>query len=583
MARYNSNGTLDNSFSGDGMLIVDFGFGGAEAFDIAIQTDGKIVVAGIASNGANNDFALLRINKDGSLDNSFSTDGKVLTDISGSDDGAYSVSIQANGKILLGGYRNTGNDKSPIYDFALVRYNADGSLDNSFSGDGILASDFNASSDQAHDILVQPDGKIVAIGTSETINQSVPSLSVEIALMRFNADGSPDLSFDGDGKLITDIADGSYDYAYTALLQPDGKIIVGGSSSGNFALIRYNGNGSLDNSFSGDGKLIFNSGGGGSVFSIVRQPDGKIIAGGCVTRGFNTDMVLLRFNDDGSTDLSFSEDGLLVVDLGFGKDCIQSLSVSGSRLYAAGETAYAGQVGLLVAFSIDCTITLSIPDATTLGNGVAPNTVYIGYPPAMDITLSAQPSGGAAPYSYLWSNSATTPSITVLPLVATIYTVTVSDASGCTKTASKRVDVTDVRCGEDKVLVCQVPPGNSANSHTNCVSVSAVATHLNNGSYLGDCKAKSKHGNITADKAAIQLEIYPNPSHSKFSLVLRSSDRAPVNLKIWNAQGIVIEQRKFNPEQVISLGESYTPGIYFAELTQEKNQVHGKLIKLPSR
>jgi hypothetical protein len=85
------------------------------------------------------------------------------------------------------------------------------------------------------------------------------------------------------------------------------------------------------------------------------------------------------------------------------------------------------------------------------------------------------------------------------------------------------------------------------------------------------------------DEAGMQLDIYPNPSHSKFTLVLHSSDQAPVNLLIWNSVGRIIEKRKINPNQLIELGDSYEPGVYFAELTQGKNKVQGKLMKTSSQ
>ena len=576
IARYNTNGSLDNSFSEDGMLTVDFAFGSAEAFDIAVQPDGKILITGSASNGSNTDFALLRLNADGSFDNNFAGNGMVMTDVGGSNDGASGVSIQADGKIVLAGYSDiTGDDR----DFSVVRYNKDGSLDNSFSVDGKLTTDFNGFRDQAYDLLIQPDGKIIAVGTSEPV---IPSslLNSDIAVARFNANGSPDLSFDGDGKLTTDIA-GEYDRAFAASLLPDGNIVVGGGAGGDFELIRFTSNGTLDHSFSGDGKLLFDLGtGNGWIQSLLVRPNGTIIAAGYVVNGFHIDLALAGFNADGTPAINFGNNGKLIMDLGYGEDRIQSLSIQGNHLYAAGSSAYGGQVGLLTAFLIDCSINVTIPDAITLSNGVHPNTVYIGYMPASDLTLMAQPSGDTARYSYLWSNGETTQSVTVSPFVSTTYSVTITDASGCSKTASKLVNVMDIRCGNklDKVLICQLP-GKSSNDHAQCVSVSAVSTQLNKGAYLGNCKLPSMLENISGDETLMRLNIYPNPSYSAFTLVLRSDNETMVNLIVWDELGRIMERRRINPNQIVELGISYKPGIYFAELTQGNNKIKAKLFK----
>ena len=224
LARYNTDGSLDASFSGDGRETTDFA-DADEANGVALQPDGKIVAVGVAggvdSFGSNGDFALARYNTDGSLDTSFSGDGKQTTSLGGSDF-ATGVAIQGDGKVVAVGFTH---EFGSAEGFALARYNADGSLDTSFSGDGRQTTVF-AGSGGANEVAIQADGKIVVVG-------SAPG---GFALARYNTNGSLDTSFSGDGKQTTGFAGA----AHGVVLQAGGKIVAVGDSGGNFALARYN-------------------------------------------------------------------------------------------------------------------------------------------------------------------------------------------------------------------------------------------------------------------------------------------------------------------------------------------------------
>ncbi len=169
-------------------------------------------------------------------------DGKLTTAIGTGEDGGQSVTLQPDGKILVAGYSSNGSHN----DFALVRYNADGSLDSTFDGDGKLTTAIGTSNELGYSLTLQPDGKILVAG------QSFNGSHNDFALVRYNADGSLDTTFDGDGKLTTAIGN-DHDYGLSVTLQPDGKILVAGSSRNgskwDFALVRYNADGSLDTSF----------------------------------------------------------------------------------------------------------------------------------------------------------------------------------------------------------------------------------------------------------------------------------------------------------------------------------------------
>ncbi|MDP2902327.1 MAG: delta-60 repeat domain-containing protein, partial [Methylovulum sp.] len=154
-------------------------------------------------------------------------------------DNGQSITVQADGKILLGGY-NSGNG----WDFALVRYNTDGSLDTSFDTDGKVTTDLDSSEDFGHSVTMQADGKILVSGSS--YNSS--DYDYDFALVRYNADGSLDISFDSDGKVTTGFGisadySASFDEANSITVQTDGKILLGGESESSFALVRYNSDG----------------------------------------------------------------------------------------------------------------------------------------------------------------------------------------------------------------------------------------------------------------------------------------------------------------------------------------------------
>jgi len=185
IARYNSDGTLDNSFGGDtGIVTLAVGGFADGAQSVALQSDGKIIAAGYARNGTIYNFILVRLNTNGSLDSSFGTNGKIFH-INGT---AFSVAIQADGKILAAGM-NSG-------DIALARYNSDGSPDTSFDGDGVVTTSISGSGVGIYSMAVQNNGKIVIGGYNTDSNQ-------DFLLVRYNSDGSLDTSFDTDGKVIT--------------------------------------------------------------------------------------------------------------------------------------------------------------------------------------------------------------------------------------------------------------------------------------------------------------------------------------------------------------------------------------------
>jgi uncharacterized delta-60 repeat protein len=324
-------GDLDTSFSGDGKVRTNFTAVADYASGVAIQADGKIVAAGYASFGYPTDarFALARYNRNGTLDTTFSGDGKVRTDFSAGDDWARAVAIQADGKIVAVGTANGGAE------FALARYNANGSLDTTFGGDGKVRTNFTAVSDGATGVAIQADGKIVAAGNANG--------GAESALARYNPDGTLDTTFGGDGKVRTNFAQRTDAVA----IQADGKIVAAGRANG-FALARFNPNGSLDTSFGGAGQVTTSFAPSyAEARGVAIQADGKIVAAGTSSEltqpsGVkDTRFALARYNPDGTLDTAFSANGKVTTNFTLYEDLGSAVAIQADgKIVAVGTAGY---------------------------------------------------------------------------------------------------------------------------------------------------------------------------------------------------------------------------------------------------
>ena len=286
VVRYNPNGSLDTTFGGTGKVITPLNNENAIARSVAIQADGKIVVAGDSYGSSGGGSAVIRFNTNGSLDTSFDNDGIVTTGA-----GGFAVAIQADGRIVAAGS-------------GVARYNADGSLDTTFNGTGIVTTPGRL----ALSVAIQADGKILTADGTNTFDGN--------RLVRYNVNGTPDTSFGGTGSVVVG------NYVNSAVVQTDGKIVAAGSAEfvGGFALavVRLNANGSLDTTFGGTGRVItpidtqyyYNS----FANAAAIQPDGKIVAaGGAVEPTDSFDFALVRYQGDSNanvhTRFDFDGDG----------------------------------------------------------------------------------------------------------------------------------------------------------------------------------------------------------------------------------------------------------------------------------
>lgn len=341
-------GGLDPTFGSGGFVTTPVGSDGS-ATKVLVEPDGKIVAAGSATVGGRNEFTLIRYNADGSLDTTFGTAGVVTTAIGVGSSQIYGLALQSDGDIVAVG---NSFDRSRL-NFTLARYNDDGTLDAGFGQGGIVTAPVGISEAEAFAVAIQPDGRIVVGGNA----------SQQFTLARYLANGSLDPSFGTGGvdTLTTVPGNAAFGGASGVAIEPDGKIVaVGGGVD--FSMVRVNGDGSLDQSFGTNGFVKFAVGGSWYSQSVAIQPDGKILVGGTDT----TQIVwrsppppppgavslpietqdpaydwfgLQRFNADGSLDSSFGNGGVVITKVGGGGDSLSGLSLEPDGRIVAGGRA----------------------------------------------------------------------------------------------------------------------------------------------------------------------------------------------------------------------------------------------------
>lgn len=306
---YGPPGSLDTSFGGiGGPVFVPVGAGDDYGYAIAVDGAGRLLVAGRAAEGLG-DFALVRLDRDGVVDPTFGQkgDGKVTTDFAGGADTAYAVAVQADGKIVVAG---TAAVTGTGQDFAVARYLDSGALDPTFgpAGTGKVTTSFGADSDTAYALLLQPDGKIVLGGDS---NQGSSATGVDFALARYGADGNLDATFGTGGKVTTSVAaNGARDSIYAVTLQTvaGAPLLVAAGGEGDFQLARYTMAGALDPTFGSAGRGTIAGMLGtsiGAARAVQVAADGKILVAG----HDNHDFALVRLDAAGVPDVTFGTAG----------------------------------------------------------------------------------------------------------------------------------------------------------------------------------------------------------------------------------------------------------------------------------
>jgi uncharacterized delta-60 repeat protein len=374
---------LDPSFGlGTGRVTTAIG-ASAAADSLVLQPDEKIVAAGaVVQADTTQDFALARYQSDGSLDPTFGSGGIVQTPTGA----VRAVALQPDGKIVAAG--------TTYADVRVARYDADGSLDVSFGTGGVVTTPIGTGAADAKALVLQPDGKVVVGGESSNGSQTV------FTLVRYTADGSPDSTFGSGGIVTTQVGTGSS--AVTGLaLQPDGKIVaegdaVAGSSQGVPGLARYETGGSLDSTFGSGGVVTTPVLGGDNVTPgpVVLQPDGKIVVGATSPVGF----AVIRYETDGSVDTGFDDGGVASLGLGPGNHVTGlALQPDGKILVAGAASFDSNSPGLLLINRRNGNGSL---DTSFAGSGLAAFNEWTGAtgnpPPPASPAIALQPDGKIA-------------------------------------------------------------------------------------------------------------------------------------------------------------------------------------------
>jgi uncharacterized delta-60 repeat protein len=324
-------GSLDLSFGQAGKIVTDVGQIPNVATNLLIQPDGKLVSTGYSVTGTtSSDILMIRYLPAGSPDPSFGINGVVRTVITGRDIITASC-IQNDGKILVGGYAFNGNDN----DFAMVRYNTDGTRDGSFGSGGIVLTDFENGDDKVSKMAIQPDGKILLVGSCSNSSNS----DFDIAVARYDIQGVLDVVFGQQGKIKLNVGSpGLWQSCKAVALQADGKILLSGYTEQviqlselvvNFVLIRVEVDGKLDNGFADHGIAVTPIGKDDVSNAIAIQGDGKIVSFGSTESvlGDPQDLALVRYTPDGQLDLSFGQGGIVTKSLNVGDDFARSVLI----------------------------------------------------------------------------------------------------------------------------------------------------------------------------------------------------------------------------------------------------------------
>lgn len=332
LTRFRPNGSLDPDFGGgDGRVTTDLG-GTDYGFDLAIGSNGRIVVVGERDRPSGTLMAVAAYGPRGVLDRDFSKDGIAFVGFGKEFQGANAVAIGANDRIVLGGSTSNGETSR----WALARLRPNGARDQDFGGDGRVTVDVSQSDEQINDLAIVAGGKIVAVGSAES------RLSPRIAIARFLLNGSLDRDFGSRGVKITDVANGA-DIAYGVAEQPDEKLIVVGhvanGGKADWGVLRYGANGRLDDTFHGDGIRILAF---GSDYEFAQaaavQPNGRIVVVGRIRRSSNDQFGIVRLKTNGAYDRNFSKDGRVVVDYDGGSDTARDVALQeNGKIVAVGE------------------------------------------------------------------------------------------------------------------------------------------------------------------------------------------------------------------------------------------------------
>lgn len=549
------DGTPDPEFGDDGVAQHDFNGTSDRSHAILVQPDGRIVVAGQIQINNQADFAVLRLLPDGKIDSTFGTNGWTVTDLGTTYEFPNCAALQADGKIIAAG-RKADNFQS---DFTMVRYHPDGRVDSLFGTNGIVGTNLREE-DEVTSIAIQPDGQILLAGFASI------SAKGDFAVVRYNPDGTLDKFFGEGGKIFTDIEGvNASDLINAMVLLPDGKILVAGfanyfnlDGTCDIGIVRYDENGILDPEFGVGGISVTRLGSSTNIYGMSVQPDGKIIVGGVSNVVMEEKRWLLaRFHSNGVLDEGFGTTGYTATAMPGNNGSVTALLIQpDSRIILAG---YAGTNP-----NLDYTVARYIADFILTQTVTA-----ITCPGTNDASITIDASGGVAPYGYSIDGVEFQSENTFTGLAAGTYTITIRDSNGpgtlgsigpivISEPVLPEVDVTIV---ENDITIIVGSGGTTPYQYSidggATYSSTGSFTDLNDGAYFiqvldaNDCLLHYSVVLIditaTHDIAeSLAFTISPNPTSGQVRLDMNNTSGEPLQMRIIDMTGRVVFANTIN-------------------------------------
>lgn len=577
IARFHPDGTNDNTFGTGGSTVVPLSSSWYLFEAIAVQGDGKIV-AGISKEETSGyyDLALLRFTSTGELDPTFGTGGIAYTKSFGIDGYIKSLAIQGTNILVAADFQDDN--------FNILRYTPTGALDNSFGTGGVLSYTFSQGYAAARTLIVDPNGKIIVAGT--VYNNSTGFY--DIGLLRYTTRGVLDRQFGSGGVVEQNFFE--YNNNPTSIrVQPDGKILIGGyisSATDDLAVFRFNANGSVDNTFGNGGIVTTTTSQAYSVGYTTAdvRADGKIVAGGGgleYTSTGNTYYLahvdIYRFTSTGAVDNTFGTNGKLQT--AFDRYIwYNSTKIFDNRFYAFGYGSNTYDWGGYLS-------------AYNLGSGGAPPTPVL---PAISIDDASVVEGATATLTVTMDKISSSP-ITVNYLTQDNTAVSkgknadyrtargsVTIVAGATTATISVATRTDLLKEVSETFFVNLSLSNQANKLATIADGAGTVTITDGPPILtlDEYTRVNQQGREDMIAGKLVVTAMPNPSASAFTLQLQSASSVPVNIRVMDITGRLIENKNgVAPNAKYRLGDNYVPGAYYAEVIQGNEKVVVKLVK----
>ncbi|MGZ3923834.1 MAG: Calx-beta domain-containing protein [Flavisolibacter sp.] len=569
LARYNTDGSIDNGFGTDGFASVTISADTAQASEkltIALQSNGAIVVASSARfKGSRLDFVVARFTAGGIVDSSFGTNGIAVADV-GAGDLAQRVIVQTisgEERIVVAGQNESGFEHS---DIVLLRYNNAGVLDNGFGTGGIFVSNY------PYDLQVS-SAAIQRTGAEDKI--LVTAYYKTPIIVRYNSNGTVDSPFGTDGIVTTDL-DNSVGMGNDIFVQADSKIIIAGSKFGtsyDMGLQRYNADGSKDLGFGTNGLVTTDFAGQDDIlFSAVVQGDGKIVGMGAdIYANEKVVIELARYTSSGVPDLTFGTAGKTTATLDYPALGV-SAAWSNERLYTGGMMMFDGSAGFVAAFKASSATYMNINNVTVYEsvngtqNNIANLLVSLSRPASAPITvnyatqdISAVSKGKTADYRAVKGSVVIPKGESSAAISITIYADNITE-------------------GDETFNVNLSLTSQMAKLATIVDGTGEVTIKDGTGSIAEGSSERLKTAGPAVMNGKLNVKAYPNPSEGEFTLLVQSGASEPVNVVITDVNGRIIEKR-MGVQGNIKIGGGYEPGVYYVQVMQGKEKVVLKLMK----